>query len=74
MIHETITFVSKFLLYVSLNMEVSHLSSGSQKFHEDPARTAMFQAFPEWCGNTPANPRKSLVCEILKKKKRFSEF
>lgn len=62
MIHEPITLVSKFLFYVSLNIEESHLSSGSQKFHEDPASTAMFHAFPEHCGNTPADPRKSLVC------------
>lgn len=61
MTHEIITFVFKFLFYVSLNIEVSHLLSGSQKFHEDPARTPMFQAFPECCGNTPADPRKSLV-------------
>lgn len=43
MIHETITFISKFLLYISLNIEVSHLPSGSQKFHGDPVCTAMFQ-------------------------------
>lgn len=62
MIHETITLVSKFLLHIRLNIEVSHLASGSQKFHEDPACTAVFQAFPEQCGNTPADPRKGLVC------------